>query len=203
MNRPADTGADDWMVVVPTRNDRPELLRKLVMTVGPDRMVLVHTTGAEQSPDIEGCLNLRDEEPLNIQAWWATGIKAAGSRYVALVNDDVEMETNIIPMMVGACWKCNRAMARVRGPGIRHSGWLFVIDTDAGVAPDPAYRWWYGDDDMYRQAELRGGIIDIPVANIKHYDLGQYGAKPEYWPIITADRALYFSRWKRWEPKHG
>ena len=191
---------DDWRAVIPTRNDRPELLRNLIATIGPDRTVLVHTADTTKSPDIEGCLNLRNTEPRNIQAWWKMGIEAAGNRYIALVNDDVEMTPNIIPMMVGACWKLNRAMARVCGPGIAHSGFLFVIDTATGVAPDPAFHWWYGDNDMYRQAELRGGIIDIPVATVKHHDLGQYGGKPEYRPIIKADRALYIKKWATRRP---
>jgi len=187
----------DWKAVIPTRNDRPELLRNLIKIIGPANTVIVHTAGTTQSPDIEGCHNIRYEGPKNIQAWWKAGIEAAGTRYIALINDDVELGSNIIPIMVGACWKLNRAMARVHGPGFTHSGFLFVIDTAAGVSPDTSYQWWYGDNDMYRQAERKGGIIDIPVSDVKHHDLGQYANKPEFRPMIDADRALYRSRWKR------
>ena len=54
---------NNWKAVIPTRNDRPQLLRNLAAFIGPERIVLVHTAGTEQSPDIEGCLNLRREGP--------------------------------------------------------------------------------------------------------------------------------------------
>lgn len=187
--------ADDWRVVIPSRNDRPELLRALVAVVGPPRIVIVHTAEADVSPSIAGCTNLQYEGPINIQSWWTHGIRAAGSRFVALVNDDVGMRQNVIPTMVKSCLRTKAALARVTGHGLRgNSGYLFLVDTASGIEPDCAFQWWWGDDDLFRQAERGGGVIDVPTTGITHTD-GQYQNKPEFAEMIAADYRRYMWKW--------
>ena len=181
---------------MPTRNDHPAMLLDLVGVIGPDHMIIVHTTTPDISPDIDGCINLRHEGELNIQAWWKTGIRAAGTRYVALINDDVGLKFNIIPLMVGACRDSGRSLARVVGPNVpRKSGFLFVIDTDHGLMPDTGFRWWWGDDDLYHQAEQRHGIVEIPAEGVEHADDSNYHLNPAFTDIITADKEYYRQKW--------
>ena len=186
---------DDWKVVIPTRNDCPETLRALVGIIGAEHVVIVHTTDASRSPNVDGCGNIRYEGELNIQSWWKAGIEAAGARYIALINDDVELDWNVVPAMVAACSESEQSLARLQGPGFCPTGALFVIDTAHGLVPDVGFRWWWGDDDLYRQAEQRNGIIDIPVTGVRHKDDKDYHLNPMFTDIIAADRERYRKKW--------
>jgi hypothetical protein len=182
----------DWAAVIPTRNDRPDTLRQLVKSIGPDRVVLVHTD--LKSPDVDGCLNVHYEGPVNIQAWWQVGIEAAGTRYVALINDDVVAPSDCVPALVSACVETGSALAHPNALEGGPKGWLFVIDTTQ-VAPDTGFQWWCGDDDLFQQARHNGGIVSVPVYGVRHLDLGNYGVHPEFQRMIEQDQERYLSKW--------
>jgi GT2 family glycosyltransferase len=181
----------DWAAVIPTRGDRPDVLAALVGSIGPDRVVLVHTS--PQSPYRDGCCNVYYEGPVNIQAWWQAGIEVSGARYAALVNDDTVVPPDCIPALVSALAP-GYALAHPDSPQEVPKGWLFAIDRTR-IAPDTGFQWWHGDDDLFRQAEHSGGIIAVLVRGARHLDLGEYGSSPDFMRMIEQDKARYFDKW--------
>jgi len=48
------------------------------------------------------------------------------------------------------------------------AGYAFVLDGDKGIRADEQFRWWYGDDDIARQARALGGVALADGADVEH-----------------------------------
>lgn len=176
------------MIVIPTRFDRhtlPDLIAT-ASTVGP--VVLVHTEpGHDEHPD---ATNVHDYRR-NIHHWWNTGLDACDGPALVL-NDDVTATAEALRTLLAEL----RFADLVYVPG-RHrkartpiSGWCFGIRPER-LRPDPAFVWWYGDDDLYRRAASRR----LVAARITHHLRPDMGPAPEFAEAVKADRALYEERW--------
>ena len=93
--RLGDQGVTDRLwVVIPTRDDHPELLAALVDGCGVprERIVLVNT--GDHPVSRYRTRVVTDRGQVNIQRWWNRGIdyaEAMGATHVAVLNDDVRL----------------------------------------------------------------------------------------------------------------
>jgi hypothetical protein len=186
----------DYALTVPTRGDRPYLPRIVAAAQCP---VVIVNTGPRRML-VPGATVVADRGPINIHRWWNRGIDAAGARHVAVFNDDVTFEPGLIRQMseqldetgAAVCWT-----RRVPDGQIPMTGWAFMLDTASGVRPDERFRWWFGDNDLYVQAERAGGWTSVPVSVMHHHPNETTEADPALQALALADQATFAAKWAR------
>ena len=179
-------------VVVPTRGDHPDLLQRIVDGCGHP-VVVVTTLSGVRVP--EGAGQIHDLGTTNISRWWNRGITYAtfrGARYVAVLNDDVRVGQGALDMMAEAL-RCTRAP--LCWSAHRMTGWAWMLDLASMVRPDERFAWYYGDDDLGRQAGLFGGAVEVDV-DIEHLhpDVTTW-ASPDLQALARADRVTFDRKW--------
>lgn len=140
----------------------------------------------------------------NISTMWNLGLSSA-HRYaadrpydVAILNDDV-----IVP----PDWfnRVTAAMA-VLGPGRasagcvrraldpRMTGYAFILNGDDSLRADERFQWWFGDDDLERQARALGGVAYAVGADVihRHPNSTTVGRLAE---IAAEDRTRFAAKW--------
>jgi hypothetical protein len=173
-------------MTVPTAGNRTELLHALVQDSGlpPERIVVIATRPGVVAPS--GVTIIEDFDAPNIHRWWNRGIDEAqirGASSVAVVNDDVRLAPTTLPDLETALSATGAAIASpARDPyplGVHRGrlvpyaprlwGSLWVLRIDSGLRPDPAYVWWYGDNDLdIRARRDHGGVVlvDVPFEHL-------------------------------------
>ncbi len=190
---------------IPTRGDHPEVLENIVNESGlsPNQFVVVRTREGTVVP--EGVNVIDDFGPLNIQRWWASGIKACvirGAQNVVVANDDIEIDTETFGTLNDAL-RVSKATLACPGESGEHKtsslpamrklvGSLWVVNPNHGLLPDERYRWYYGDDDLdIRSRRKFNGIITAEV----HYNHLSPGAatsrSPEILQMLVSDLATF------------
>jgi hypothetical protein len=135
-------------------------------------------------------------EPPNIQRWWLAGIThavGAGASAVVVCNDDVVAPPGSLLMLAEAV-DAGADLAVVDPPWAPRltpiSGWAFALDP-AQLLPDPAFQWWFGDDDLWMRSrhpvKVRCGATHLRVGG----DYDRDGLDP----LTAADRVLFRERW--------
>jgi hypothetical protein len=72
-------------------------------------------------------------------------------------------------------------------------GYCFIINTKYGLRADESYQWWYGDNDLYRQANEYGVVkVDVNVRHLHGNELTK--ASRVLSEMGQKDRELYESR---------
>ncbi|MDA9016944.1 hypothetical protein N9J11_01240 [Actinomycetota bacterium] len=190
---------------IPTRGDQPEILENIVNASGlsPNQFVIVRTLEGAIVP--EGVNVIDDFGPINIQRWWATGIKACvmlGAQNVVVANDDIEIDTATFGTLNDALRisKATLACPGATGEHKRSSlparrklvGSLWIVNSTHNLFPDERYRWYYGDDDLdIRSRRKFNGIISADV----HYNHLSPGAatnrSPEILQMLASDLATF------------
>lgn len=136
-----------------------------------DHVVLVHTD--QDSPHYDGCVNLEDLGPINIQRWWNLGIDTAtqnGATVVVVANDDIRIGDPLaITRLAAAADPFSYVAPGRRHPLRRLTGWCWAIRPhDTEIRPDETYRWWYGDDDLELRAKAAGDPLMPAEVDITH-----------------------------------
>lgn len=157
-------------LVIPTRGDHPDLLDALITDSGipPERIALVSNDATYTHRSITV---IHDLGPVNIQRWWNTGIAALerrGCTTASVLNDDVVIEAGTLDDLSEALHDTGATLAHPGQPG-HHVGWAWCLNLAHPVRPDERYRWWYGDNQLYRDATLACGITAVPgvrIANV-------------------------------------
>lgn len=197
----ADNNLNIWMTI-PT-GTRRDYLADIIKDSGipPERIVIVHTVESEPIPEVH---NIWDLGEINIQRWWNKGIDYAaerGAEYVAVLNDDVKIHTELALLVLAfACKEHKASMAVVHKQNIlnirENSGHCFILNVKDPIRPDERFRWWYGDNDLYRQATRLNGIIygDIPIDHIEPNKLTS--ENPELMKIAEQDAIEFKKKWK-------
>jgi hypothetical protein len=188
--------ADDVWVVIPSRGDYPDLLAGIVANCGrPERIVLVWTG---EGPAMRlGTLVRRHHGPTNIHGWWNHGIDLAagfGARYVAVLNDDLELTPGCLPKMADVLRGTGRTLAVV-GDGNGMTGWAWMLDVTHGLRPDESFRWWFGDNDLWLRARqhYQGTVgVDVPIRHVHPNEATS--ASKELQALAEADRQLFDRR---------
>jgi len=194
---------DTLWVTIPTKNRRqyiPSIIEQ--SGVPKNQIVIVHTD--KDNEFFDDVHNIRDLDEVNIQRWWNKGINYAqerGARYVAVLNDDVELSDNPLQKIVEGMKRENTAL----GYPFPYQGWVcgycFIIDLSTDVRPDEAYRWWYGDRDLDLQAialdtrTSAAGVSKV-FAKVKHLHGNELTrASNELMELTKNDEELFFTKW--------
>jgi hypothetical protein len=174
-------------VVIPTRFERDSLWSLIEAASDVATVVLVHTEPGHA--DAPGVVNLRDYRR-NIGHWWNTGLDVADGPALVL-NDDVRTSSAALRALLTALDDAD--LVYVPGRPAKAptpvSGWCWGVRPDL-LRPDPAYTWWYSDDDLYRRASWPT-CVDV---DVEHLARGGFGPG-EFGQDVKADRALYEERW--------
>lgn len=109
----------------------------------------------------------------NISHWWNLGIDYAyahEAEIVLVLNDDAGLPDNWLdaitrPLYAGASGASGE---RSSGRGLI-AGYAFALNAGAGITADEGLVWWYGDDDIQRQCELKGGFAIVPNLPVENY----------------------------------
>ena len=188
----------DLWVTIPTA-DRRRYIPAIIREAGvPEKqIVIVHTKeNNEPYPKVN---NIYDTGELNIQRWWNKGIDyalARGARYVAVLNDDVELADNPLIKIVDGM----KSQNAILGYPYPFPGWTcgycWVLDLASDVRPDEQFRWWYGDNDLNFQAREKDGIVAVP-AKVRHLHGNELTKdNPELMELTKQDEDLFFAKWQ-------
>lgn len=167
----------NFAAVIPTIGEAPQLteLLDVLLVDGCEQIWLTVDSREAELPDAAidrmgiGIIYL--DRP--IYRGWNFGIinaRCNNIRYLAILNDDVELEPGAVPAavelmkanpdvgLIGLDYRPGRRprdVRRVTGSyrqgGV--GGWAFVLDTSLLVECDESYEWWFGDDDLFLQVE--------------------------------------------------
>ena len=190
---------DSLWVTIPTADRRryiPAIIREA--GVPKEQIVIVHTK--EDNEDYPEVNNIYDTGEINIQRWWNRGINyamARGARYIAILNDDVELADDPLNRIVRGMKEKNAALGYPYPfPGWT-CGYCFIIDLATDVRPDEQFKWWYGDNDINFQAREQGGIVAVP-AKVRHLHGNELTQQnPDLMKLTTTDEDLFFKKWKK------
>lgn len=179
-------------VVIPTRFRSPQLANLIAVAKQVANVVIVHTE-PHHAP-VAGCVNVLDERR-NIHHWWNTGLdRCVGP--TLLLNDDIATTTEALTELLTALDDADLVTLPKDHGTTPLSGWCFGIHPDGNLRPDPAYGWWFGEDDIWRRATQGDYRIAVVNADVRHENENTSAVSPEFRQQIRADRRLYASRWK-------
>lgn len=210
------------LVAIPVK-DRLELTQACVSALdlrAKDELVIIDNGSAGRTVQWardEG-IRLHEMAGASLCQMWDWAIAEAGKRHIALLNNDVAPEPEMIRHLesilrrhsdVGIAYP----ETQQQGEGIRCSrglgplgmtGWAFMLR--GGIAwprLSELYSWWFGDAELERFARHRGyRVCAVGNARAAHVDGGSQTAKsqsPLGWTdprfSIIADRVIFESRW--------
>lgn len=178
-------------VVIPTRFDRPWLDSLVKVCQSVATVVVVHTEPGHDP--IPGTVSVRSDVR-NIQAWWNAGIDQCSGPTLVL-NDDLVVTAESLSALFDALEDADLVYVTGRQGTTPLSGWCFGLHPD-GIRPDEAFRWWFGDDDLYNRAvrdNLRIVALDLP--DVIHVRTGPTFPDPDLAVLAASDRLLYLERW--------
>lgn len=112
---------------------------------------------------------------MNISRAWNFGLDRAhvwaqGQPYdVAVLNDDAIVPPDWFRVVTEAMRRAGAAAGSgARCFDARMSGYAFVLDGTKDIRADEQFEWWYGDDDIERQARALGGVVQVPGVDVEH-----------------------------------
>jgi len=188
-----DNNLDIWLTI-PT-GTRRQYLADIIneSQISPEKIVIVHTV---ESEPIEGVNNVWDLDPVNIHRWWNRGIDIArtfGADYIAVLNDDLRLKNNPINKIANKM-RDTKSIVGYPVPNIG-IGYCWVLDIKSNIRADENFRWWYGDDDIRRKAELQGEIIYVP-AEVEHLHPNHLtSANEDLMKLTVADKEYFEKKW--------
>ena len=185
---------DVWLTI-PT-GGRSQYLESIIEGSGlpRNRVIIVNTTPQQ---GLTGCHNLWSER-FNIHHWWNLGIehaKANGARYVVVSNDDVRIGPGSVQKIVEVMRASGAQLGTVNGTEDHIVGWFWVLDVESDIRPDESYAWWYGDNDLYQQAnKILGNVVyvDTDVEHLHPNELTE--TNPKLLTMTKFDERLWLRR---------
>jgi hypothetical protein len=119
---------------------------------------------------------LYSEYPPNISRMWNLGLDKAASlaknvdeHFVAVLNDDAIVPHDWFDRIEASMLDNGAAAGCVHRPyDGRLTGYAFILRGSAFLRCDEQFHWWYGDDDLERQAEQVGGVAFANGADVEH-----------------------------------
>jgi hypothetical protein len=185
---------DELWLVIPTAN-RFQYLENIFNNsrVAPEKRIIIRTASG---PDLSHCVNLYELQVFNIQYWWNLGIEYVrnhGGRYVAVLNDDVELQHGVLQELLHVMKLEGTALALPVDKGDAAWGHCWILDIKSGIRPDERFTWWCGDRDLEIQAKKSWGISynSLPTLNIHANELTASNTELEQ--ITKQDiRSFYF-----------
>lgn len=146
-------------------------------------------------------------------AWAAHKHGRRVAHHVAILNDDVELPADFMIRMQDVLMKSSATIAFPNQHGAtkpfhrsgygkvdtlqRLTGYAFVVNGHHGIRCDERFKWWYGDDDLDRQARERylGTYLvhDVTVTH-KHPDEST-NSSPERQRQAGLDRQTFIDKY--------
>lgn len=182
--------------VIPSGNRLAELtaLTKVLAEDGVN--VIVVNTGYEHeeisqlgTPDNLVYIYDATRDPVNIQSWWAHGLRWAkemndsrgGEEYVvAVLNDDIVIKNGFVHELAAGIFRHDVVLSYPDVYGLqfdqdfhqpshwRMSGYAFALRGSAEIYPDERFVWWGGDQSMEWEAFTKGGTVLVASATVQH-----------------------------------
>lgn len=76
------------------------------------------------------------------------------------------------------------------------SGYAFMVKGEAGLRIDERFEWWYGDDDLERQVQARGGQVVCCPTTVNHLEPNKSTEEsPERQAMARRDMDRFFTKW--------
>ena len=151
----------------------------------------------------------------NAGTTWA---RAVGADYIAILNDDVDIQLGTIPALakvldenpdvgvvypdINACWCAPEVKGIMKTTGTwgagGMTGFCFMFRANLDVPFDESWGLWYGDDAFEEAVRASGKAVARAVGvPVRHTPMGTTSRDMEHWgPIIAADR-------ERWDRLHA
>jgi glycosyltransferase involved in cell wall biosynthesis len=200
--------------VIPVR-DRHELTSALLdqLALPADRIVLVDNGSTTPARDVfAGRARVVDHPERNISALWNAGLdliaaEHAGPYNIAVLNNDLSVPPGFLSGLAnGLRARPDHLIAypdheRRLPAGIcdsvgRMSGFAFMVRGEAGLRLDPQFVWWYGDDDLARQARERGQVVCVGGLHLEHLEPNHSTeADPALQALARDDQARFEAKW--------
>lgn len=171
-----------------------------------------------------GC-TVVDAEGLTISQMWNLGLelaekKADGENHnVAILNNDLQVPDDFLARLAHGLrlddshwisypnWHSGPATefppltatpTHGGGPtGRSMCGWAFMMRGERGLRFDEQFTWWYGDDDIQRQVEARGGVVVcVGGCYANHLEPNKSTKEsPELQRIAAEDMQRFHAKW--------
>lgn len=186
---------DNVWVTVPV-GEREQYLPNLLMGLVDycDRIVFVNNH--REYTRFPGVHHVEDYGPTNIYRWWNVGINYAqrhGAEYVAVLNDDLEFDTDFIRQFHTYLVGNDLAIADMHNSG-NGGGAAWIMDLQYGLRLDERFQWWYGDTELFKRAMDMGKFGKFVYDRFRHLNPnGNLTEKPELMDLVRQDEELYRS----------
>jgi hypothetical protein len=185
---------NDLWIVIPTA-DRHQYLPKIFENslIPLNQIVIVRTKPGEPIQDVN---NLWDLDEFNIHRWWNKGInfaEAHGAKFVAVLNDDVWIEKGSLQTIVEGMTSAGAVLGYPEPCSSDICGYAWVLRLDSPVRPDEQFRWWFGDNDIRKQAMADKGYVSVP-CDIKHYHPNET-TTGAFFEATKQDGERYYAKW--------
>jgi hypothetical protein len=155
-------------VVVPV-GSRHKYLDQLIDILSEYKGRVVFINNYKPYPVFDGVYHIEDFDEINIHRWWNKGIEFAkfkGAEYVAVINDDIVFDASLISDMVNAMKEGDYEVSSAMG----NLGVFWIIDTSSSIRADESLRWWCGDGDIFREAKIKGKLLNFETNKLKHLE---------------------------------
>lgn len=172
----------------------------------------------ENRAAMDSRLMYKDAKYMRIYDMWSHMIKSASEIEdcrLAVLNNDIRLPHNALKTMAermeGFQIACIDRTVRGSEPIVdepvapawwaEKTGWAFMVDPsfwkDEEFPIHPNLRIWWGDDDLFRRAQVRGGkICVVRGVGCDHFE---WSSDPEYpgdkWADVELDRAEFERIW--------
>jgi GT2 family glycosyltransferase len=167
---------------------------------------------------LDSRLKIFDMGGVKLYDMWSHMIKTAShtdNAKLAILNNDIRLPHNAIKTvaerMTGHQIACIDRTVRGSEPienlpvapawWGEKTGWAFVLDVDfwkdEPTPIDPVFRIWWGDDDLFRRAQVRGGkICIVKGVGCDHFEWSSDSEYPgDKWVDVEADRLDFIRIW--------
>lgn len=170
------------LAVIPVK-DRHHYTQPLVDSLGCHVIVVDNGSTRPARDVLTGC-EVLDGRDRNLSECWNLGLDRAaeiarGPHNVAVLNNDLEVGPGFLdtlaaglrsdPRNVLACPADDLPAGKCDG-GRRVTGWAFMLAGEAGLRADPQFAWWYGDNDLERQARRVGHVVHVGGTHHRHLE---------------------------------
>lgn len=201
-------------VVIPVRDRHhytDALLRQL--EVPAERVILIDNASSTPASEVfAGRARVVPHPQRNISALWNAGLdliaaEQSGPHNVAILNNDLSVPPGFLSGLANGLRSRpdhliaypdheRRLPAGICDPAGRMSGFAFMLRGEAGLRLDPQFVWWYGDDDLARQARKRGKVVCVGGLHVEHLASNQSTeADPGLQATARGDQARFEAKW--------
>lgn len=187
---------EELWLIIPTSN-RFQYLEEIFSNsrIPAEKRILIRTS---PGTDISGCVNIYELNVFNIHHWWNLGIEYAknhGARYVAVLNDDVQLGSGVLQELLCVMKSERTALALPVKQGDAAWGHCWILDLTSEVRPDERFIWWCGDRDLEIQAKKSYGVshLALPTLNIHANELTASNSKLE--EITKVDIQTFYRKY--------